>query len=140
MRIHQGAPVRIRAVLAAVTTAAIAILMLPSPAQAAAAGVWRCSAQGNIPIGVLTVKSGGYTFQAVRDTVWAPKPQDSSNGSGKLTVKGSKITVKNGPLRTQMGVTTGFYGAASSVGSGSNEYLDLFNDPSAAYLLRCYRP
>ncbi len=131
---------RIRVVLATFTAAAIAFLMFPSPAQAAAAGVWRCSAQGNIPIGVLTVKSGGYTFQAVSNTVWAPKPQDSSNGSGKLTVKGSKVTVKNGPLRKQMGVTTGFYGSPASDASLHHEYLDLFNDPSAAYLLRCYRP
>lgn len=126
---------RWRGGLAVVLAMVVAGLALASPAHAAATGTWRCSAQGNIPIGILTIKSGGYSFQAVRNTAWAPKPADSSNGSGSMSVKGSKITVKTGPLRTSMGVTSGFYGA-----SAGDEYIDLYNDPNAAYLLRCYRP
>lgn len=126
---------RVRAVLSVVAATAAAATAFATAATAAPAGVWRCSAQGNIPIGVLTITSGGYAFQAARNTAWAPKPADPSNGSGTLTVKGSKVTVTSGPLRKHMKVATGVYG-----GSGANEYIDFFTDPNSVYLLRCLRP
>jgi len=127
--------VRLRAALSIAVATAVTVLVFSSTAHAAPAGTWRCSAQGNIPIGVLKITSGGYTFQAVRDTVWSPKPGDPSNGSGSLTVKGSKVSVSSGPLRKHMKVTTGVYG-----GAGNDEYIDLYNNPNSVYLLRCLRP
>lgn len=117
-----------------------AVFAIASSAQAAANGVWRCSAQGNIPLGVLTIKPGGYTYQAVRNTAWEAKAGDASTGSGVITVTGAKIAVASGPLRTRMKVATGVYETTTSPNSANYEYIDLYDDPNAAYLLRCYRP
>lgn len=103
-------------------------------------GIWRCSAQGNIPIGVMTITGNAYKFQAVSNTAWAPKPSDTGNGSGQITVAGSRLTPVSGPLKTKYRVVSGSYGTTTSPYSGAYEFIDLLNDPAAAYLLRCYRP
>jgi hypothetical protein len=103
-------------------------------------GLWRCSAQGNIPIGLMTMSGNSYRFQVVSNTAWALKPTDGGNGSGQMTVAGSKLTPVSGPLKTKYGTATGFYGTTSSPYSGTYEYIDLLKEPQAAYLLRCHRP
>lgn len=113
---------------------AAAALTFVSVAQAAPAGNWRCRAQGNIPVGLLTITGGAYKYQAVRNTAWAPKPGDASTGSGGFSAAGEKLAITSGPLRTKMGAKTGYYGYA-----GPDEYMDFYNDPNSAYLLRCHR-
>lgn len=103
-------------------------------------GTWRCSAQGNIPIGVMTVSGGGYRFQAVRNTSWDPKPGDSMNGAGAVQTGGEHFNPTSGPLRSRMSVTRGHFGETSSPYSGRYDYIDMFNSSDGAYVLRCYRP
>jgi len=114
---------------------AVTLLLVASPAMAAPDGNWRCSAQGNIPIGLMTIKGTGYKFQAVSNSLWKPKPSDSLNGSGNLAVDGSKLTMASGPLHAKGGVRTGVYGA-----SGKSDYMDFFTEPKGYYYLRCLRP
>lgn len=108
-------------------------------AQRSPNGTWRCSAQGNIPIGVMTVSGSTYRFQAVRNTAWAPKPQDSMNGSGALRASGTTLNPTGGPLTTRLGARSGYFGVTGIPGD-RYDYIDFFNDPEAAYVLRCHRP
>ncbi len=109
-------------------------------AQRSPNGTWRCSAQGNIPIGVMTVSGATYRFQAVSSTAWAPKAQDSMNGSGALRATGATLTPTGGPLTTRLRVRSGQFGEAGSARTGRYDYIDFFNDPQAVYVLRCLRP
>ena len=108
-------------------------------AQRSPGGVWRCSAQGNIPIGLMTVSGATYRFQAVRNTAWALKAQDSMNGSGALRAFGTTLNPTSGPLTTRLNARSGYFGETGVTG-GRYDYIDFFNDPRAAYVLRCHRP
>ena len=129
-----------------VNCAALAGALIFSASAASAAGggtngTWRCSAQGNIPIGVLTVSGSAYKFQAVSNSQWAPKAVDSSNGSGNLTVGDRVLSVTSGPLFTSsMKVRSGKFGQATSPYHAPYDFISLFNDPKMAYVLMCYRP
>ncbi|MGQ2990933.1 MAG: hypothetical protein ACT6RD_12075 [Brevundimonas sp.] len=130
--IHQGLAI-IGCVLAVAASAGTA------QAQRSPNGTWRCSAQGNIPIGIMTVSGATYRFQAVRNTAWAPKAQDSMNGSGALRGSGTTLTPAGGPLTTRLGARSGYFGETGIPGD-RYDYIDFFNDPQAAYVLRCHRP
>lgn len=115
-------------------------IALAGPAAAGVAGTWRCSAHGPLPMGILKISGSSYSYQAVSNTAWAPKPGDRSNGSGAISASGSSVTPASGPLRTVMGLVSGYYGTTSSPYSGTYEYLDFFRRPNDTYLIRCHRP
>ena len=102
-------------------------------------GVWRCSAQGNIPLGVMTITGTGYKFQAVSNTAWAPKPSDRSNGSGQFKIAPGRLTPASGPLVSVFKGTIALHEEYRSPRE-TYDYIDIYNDPKSAYLLRCYRP
>lgn len=134
-----------RIIVKAALLAAAAAALGASAAQAQPGkgpnGTWRCSAQGNIPIGILTVAGTGYKFQAVSNSLWALKPSDSTNGSGKLSVAGKALTISSGPLFTSsMKVRTGEFGQATSPYRPPYDFISLKNDPNMSYVLMCYRP
>ncbi len=97
-------------------------------------GAWHCSAQGNIPLGLLTVSGSSYKFQAVKDTAWTPK-LDPANGSGNLSITGGKLAPTSGPMVARLKIISGTYGP-----SGKSDYIDWFTKPNGYYLLRCLRP
>lgn len=121
---------------------ALALVATAGAAQAQRSpnGTWRCSAQGNIPIGVMTVSGATYRFQAVSNTAWTPKAQDSMNGSGALRVSGTTLNPTSGPLTTRLRARSGHFGETGSSRTGPYDYIDFFNDPQAVYVLRCFRP
>jgi hypothetical protein len=49
-------------------------------------GTWRCAANGNIPIGVVTITGAGYTFTST-NTAWEPV-DNAANGAGSLGFDG----------------------------------------------------
>lgn len=118
--------------------AALAIV-LAGPAAAGVAGTWRCSTHGPLPMGILKISGSSYSYQAVSNTAWAPKPGDRSNGSGAISASGSSVAPTSGPLRTVMGLTSGYYGMTGPA-SDRYEYLDFYTRPNDTYLIRCYRP
>lgn len=130
---------------AAVLTSAGLSALPPTAAEAAQTarspnGTWRCKAQGDIPIGILTVSGAGYRFQAVRNTAWDPKPGDGLNGSGALRRSGTTLTPTSGPLVTRGRIISGYFGETSDPWSGRYDYIDFSNEPDANYFLRCHRP
>lgn len=113
----------------------VAAMAGQASAQETPAGLWRCSAQGNIPIGLLTITGANYRFQAVNNSLWALKPQDSMNGSGGMRVAGTRLTPSGGPLASQLQIRSGVFGH-----TGRYSHIDFFNDPASVYVLRCHRP
>lgn len=86
-----------------VAALAVATLSAAAPVRAAGFdGTWHCKANGDIPIGILTVAGTGYSFTAVRDGKWTPKPDDPGNGKGTLAASG---VPESGPLKTVYEVT-----------------------------------
>lgn len=96
-------------------------------------GVWRCFANGNIPIGILTVNGANYRFQPVSSTDWRPNPRDRGNGTGAF-VSATNFTPVSGPLKTVYEITTG----TRTVSATSGVVLNFGN----AYggLLGCWTP
>lgn len=85
----------------------LAITLPAQPVEAqAGGGVWRCFANGNIPIGILTVNGANYRFQPVSNTAWRPNPRDRGNGTGAFA-SATNLTPVSGPLRTVYQITTG---------------------------------
>ena len=127
-----------------ILTAASLCMLAPPSADAFQArspnGAWRCKAQGDIPIGVLTITGATYRFQAVRNTAWDPKPNDGLNGSGALRRSGTDLTPTSGPLVTRGRIVSGYFGETSSPYSGRYDYIDFSNAPGNNYFLRCHRP
>jgi hypothetical protein len=66
-------------------------------------GTWRCAANGNIPIGVVTITGAGYTFTST-NTAWEPV-DNAANGAGSLGFDGPYLLPQDGPLATNFGVT-----------------------------------
>jgi hypothetical protein len=93
----------------AFVAAVIAMSTISSTAMAGLDGVWRCKSSGNIPIALLTISGSSYRMQAVSNTLWAPKPNDSSNGNGSLNVRGSSVAAVSGPLADIYGSSGTYY-------------------------------
>lgn len=76
-------------------------LLAASPAFAVFPdGDYRCVNADGVPAGMLTIKGADYTFQAVADAEWTPKPEDPANGSGKMMEAGvDVIMVESGPIK-----------------------------------------
>lgn len=79
------------------------MLAAGGPARAASAdGVWGCKANGDIPLGLLTISGSSYKFVTTR-TDWTPSP-NSSDGSGTLSIGGATMRPQSGPLLDQFEV------------------------------------
>jgi type IV secretory pathway protease TraF len=116
-----------------------AVIAMSVPSSAALAGpdgVWRCKASGNIPIALLTISGSSYKMQAVSNTVWALKPNDRSNGSGTLNIRGNSITAASGPLADIYGIS-GTYCDPAAGGQCTQEALLLNSTKSIP--LGCWR-
>jgi hypothetical protein len=75
----------------------------------AADGTYRCKANGDIPIGVLTLSGSNYEFAVTRTTDFAPA-QDPANGGGELEIGGGVLRPLSGPLLTKYAVVGGMEG------------------------------
>ena len=111
-------------------------------ASAGVDGLWKCKASGNIPIALLTVSGENYTMQAVKNTLWEPKGQDSSNGSGTLKLSGAGFTAVSGPLAEVYGAVASYSASVPTYCSDgklncSREALSL--DSSKSIPLGCWR-
>lgn len=98
-------PTSARLPAVAVLAAATALAALPpAPAHAKGAdGTWRCIANGNIPIGVVTILGGAYDF-VTTNVSWEPV-DNADNGSGTLAYEGDNLIPQDGPLATSFEVT-----------------------------------
>ncbi|MCA0432857.1 MAG: hypothetical protein LCH46_06305 [Proteobacteria bacterium] len=114
---------------------ALGIIAATSTAHAAVEGVWKCKASGNIPIALLTISGNSYDMQAVSDSSWTPKANDSSSGSGGLDIQGNQVLPTSGPLLDIYGAV-GSYCSTSDVGC-SGESLML--DSTKLVALGCWR-
>ena len=114
-----------------------ALLAMAGSAQPVAAqaggGVWRCFANGNIPIGILTFNCANYRFQPVSNTAWRPNPRDRGNGTGAFA-SATNLTPVSGPLRTVYQITTG----TRTVSATSGVVLNFGNANGG--LLGCWTP
>lgn len=110
---------KIRLVVAATAMAATTV-----PALAGLDGVWKCKASGNIPIALVTISGDSYEKQAVKNSVWAPKANDSSNGSGSLSINGNTVTSTSGPLADLYGAVGSYCGEGDSGCSGESLMLN----------------
>jgi hypothetical protein len=120
----------------AFVAAVMAMSTISSTAMAGLDGVWRCKASGNIPIALLTISGSSYKMQAVSNSLWAPKPNDSSNGSGSLNIKGNSVTAASGPLADIYGIS-GTYCDPAAGGRCTQEALMLNSTKSIP--LGCWR-
>lgn len=84
--------------------AAALALTLTQPARADGAdGTWRCIANGNIPIGIVTISGTAYDF-VTTNVSWEPVDNDD-NGSGSLAYEGENLIPQDGPLASAFQVT-----------------------------------
>jgi hypothetical protein len=65
-------------------------------ASAQADGTWRCIANGNIPLGLLSVTGTAYTWTKTNASFQPVEARE--NGSGTIRMAGSTFTVESGPL------------------------------------------
>lgn len=72
----------------------------PSPSDALPNARWRCKANGDIPMGTLTVTGSSYQFVVAKNSLWEQKPGDPGNGSGQYQESGNVVTPVSGPLAT----------------------------------------
>ena len=93
-------------------------------AEARPDGVWKSEASGNIPIALLTISGGSYAMQAVSDTAWTPKADDSSNGGGGLDIQGNRVMPTSGPLFDIYGAVGSYCAAGETNCSGESLMLD----------------
>ena len=125
--------------LCAVATSLAAPAFAQKPPAKSPNGVWHCSAAGPLPIGIMTITGTGYKFQAVSNTAWAPKASDRNNGGGQFKIAPGKLTPVSGPLVSGFKASVALHEEYRSPRE-SYDYIDIYNDPKSAYLLRCYRP
>ena len=85
-----------------VTCSFVLGLFAATAAHASPDGVWECKANGDIPLGLLTIDGASYEYQTT-NTAWEPK-DDASNGSGELAYEGDLIVPTTGPLLTDFEV------------------------------------
>ena len=92
-------------------SAIVATLLITSAASPAFAadGTYRCKANGDIPIGVLTLSGSSYEFSVTKTTDFAPA-QDPANGGGELEIGGGVLRPLSGPLLTKYEVIGGMEG------------------------------
>lgn len=69
-------------------------------------GQWRCVANGNIPIGIVTIQGTSYDF-VTTNVSWQPQ-ENASNGGGSLRFEGGYILPQDGPLLTEFEVNGAF--------------------------------
>lgn len=115
---------------------ALALVLHSAVAFASPDGAWRCKANGDIPIGILSLAGDSYEFTVVKNTVWDPKPGDPGNGSGRLAIDGPRMAPLDGPLLTQYESTLAYCGPAE--GCSGDDIVDVINASGA--LMRCWRP
>ena len=82
------------------------LFLIAAPAMAQGyADSWHCKANGNIPIGTLTIDgAGNYEMVVAANSTWARKDGDPGNGTGQLRIDGDLLTPTSGPLRDSYGV------------------------------------
>ena len=84
------------------------IALLPVALAAPGDGSWRCFANGNIPIGTLTMSGDAYEFMVTKTVDFqTPNPDDAGSGSGQVEWSGTVFTPLSGPLKDEFGVTGG---------------------------------
>lgn len=114
--------------------AALFVLSLTAgPARAQGyADSWHCKANGNIPIGTLTIDaSGHYDMVVAANSAWDPKVGDPGNGSGELAVAGDVLTPLSGPLLDVYEVVGGY-------SEENQRYMGWGSDPTALALFACW--
>jgi hypothetical protein len=92
----------LRILLAIPALAGLAALATSAAAQQAD-GLWRCAANGSIPIGVIEIAGNQYRFTST-NTSWEPVA-NSANGEGSLGYDGPYLLPQDGPLADNFGVT-----------------------------------
>ena len=113
--------------------AAAGLTLLASPALAQGyADSWHCKANGNIPIGTLTIDAAGnYEMVVAANSTWERKEGDQGNGVGQLAIDGNSFTPTSGPLLDVYGVVGGY--------SDENQrYMGWGSDPDALALFACW--
>lgn len=88
----------------------LGLVLATGPALAQGyADSWHCKANGNIPIGTLTIDAAGnYEMIVAANAAWDPKPNDAGNGVGQLAVAGDTLTPISGPLADVYEVVGGY--------------------------------
>lgn len=90
--------------------AAAGLTLLVSPALAQGyVDSWHCKANGNIPIGTLTIDAAGnYEMVVAANSTWIRKEGDLGNGVGQLSISNNELTPISGPLLDVYAVVGGF--------------------------------
>lgn len=95
-----------------------------APATASASGAWRCYANGNIPIGTLTISGSSYEFIVTETTDFqTPRLDDPGTGSGTLTWQGELFTPDDGPLKDVFKITGATYPEGVSLNNGAGALM-----------------
>lgn len=109
------------------------VTLIAGPALAQGyADSWHCKANGNIPIGTLTIDTAGnYEMVVAANSAWEPKLGDPGNGVGQLNVAGDVLTPISGPLLDVYGVVGGY-------SEENQRYMGWGSDPAALALFACW--
>ena len=84
-------------------TVSIALLVSLAGAAHARDGRYHCKANGDIPLGVLSISGSEYDYVATRTSDFAPA-SDPANGGGRLDIQGASLIPRSGPLLTEFEV------------------------------------
>lgn len=93
-------------------------------------GRWRCAANGNIPIALLTFSGNRYTMSDT-DAGWRVK-SGKVTGSGAIRLADGGFVPTSGPMADELGIRAGVYHAEKG-----RRALYLNNKPSGLSLLQC---
>lgn len=93
-------------------------------------GTWRCSANGNIPIALLSFSGNRYQLRD-SDARWNPKG-GKLDGSGTIRPGAAGFEPLSGPMVSELGIKTAQYSAERG-----RRALYLSNKPSGLALLQC---
>lgn len=112
-------------------SAVFSLLSAPALAQGWADS-WHCKANGDIPIGTLTIDaSGNYEMVVAANSLWDRKDGDPGNGFGQLSVAGNELTPLSGPLRDHYGVVGGY-------SEENQRYMGWGSDAASLALFACW--
>lgn len=93
---------------------------------------WHCKANGNIPIGTLTIDaSGNYEMVVAANSAWQRKDGDPGNGGGQLSIAGSDLTPISGPLLD-------VYAVVGSYSDEHRRYIGWASATEALALFACW--
>ncbi len=109
------------------------LFLIAAPAMAQGyADSWHCKANGNIPIGTLTIDgAGNYEMVVAANSTWARKDGDPGNGTGQLRIDGDLLTPTSGPLRDS-------YGVVGRYNEANRRYIGWGSDPTALAIFACW--